>query len=107
MTARGIKLPITIISGFSTLLASPPVSPDLIKPTNWFYQILLGWYYWAKANNKILLVPYNLSIGIISVYVVLGVAYELAKHYKMSAFSTSLVSLMAFMCVATPPTMAY
>lgn len=98
-------IPFTIIGGFSTLLASPPVSPDLIKPTNWFYQVLLGWYYWAKANNNALLVPYNLSIGIISVYVVLGVAYELAKHYKMPPFSTALVSLMSFMCVATPPTM--
>lgn len=96
-------VPYTVIGGFSTLLASPPVNPQMIKPTNWFYQFLLGWYYWAKANNKILLIPYNLSIGIISVYVVLGVAYQLAKHYKLSPFPTSLVALMSFLCVASAP----
>lgn len=98
-------IPYTVIGGFSTLLASPPVNPQLVKPTNWFFDFLLGWYYWAKANNRMLLVPYNLSIGIISVYVVLGIAYQLAKHYKMPAFSTCLVSLMSFLCIATPPSM--
>lgn len=97
-------VPYTVIGGFATLLASPPVDPKLVKPTNWFFKILLGWYYWAKANSQALLTPYNLSIGIISVYVVLGVAYQLAIHYKMSAFPTCLVSLMSFLCIASPLT---
>lgn len=97
-------VPYTVIGGFSTLLANPPVDPKMVKPTNWFFDFLLGWYYWAKANSAALLTPYNLSIGIISVYVVLGVAYQLAKHYKMAAFPTCLVSLMSFLCIASPLT---
>lgn len=94
-------VPYTVLGGFSTLIASPPVDPKLIKPSNWFFKLLLGWYYWEKANSKALLIPYNLSIGIISVYVVLGVAYQLAKHYKLAAFPTSLISLMSFLSISS------
>ena len=36
------------------------------------------------------MIPYNLTIGAISIYVVLGVAYRLCKYYKMDTISINM-----------------
>ncbi|HIY93035.1 PTS sugar transporter subunit IIC [Companilactobacillus sp. HBUAS56275] len=97
-------VPFTVIGGLALMIANPPVNSQLVKPTNWFNDFLLMWMHWAKANYDLLATPYNLSIGIISIYVVLGVSYRLAQHYNMTAFPNSLVALMTFFAVAAPPT---
>ena len=96
-------VPFTIIGGIALMIANPPVNTDLVKPTNFFNNFLLAWMHWAQGNYDILTVPFNLSIGIISVYVVLGVSYQLAKSYKMAAFPNSLVALMTFFAVVAAP----
>lgn len=96
-------VPFTIIGSLALMLANPPVNTELVKPTNFFNNFLLGWMKWANANYDTLTVPYNLSIGIISIYVVLGVSYRLAQSYKMTAFPNALVALMTFLAVVAPP----
>lgn len=96
-------VPFTVIGGLSLMIANPPVNEQLVHPTNWFYDFLLLWLHWANQNSNLLTIPFNLSIGIISIYVVLGVSYRLADYYKMAALPNSLVALMTFMAVATPP----
>lgn len=71
-------VPFTVIGGLALMIANPPVNTQLVKSTNWFNDFLLMWMHWAKANYDLLATPYNLSIGIISIYVVLGVSYRLA-----------------------------
>ncbi len=44
-----------------------------------------------------------MTIGIISIYVVLGVSYRLAKTYHMEAFTNSLTALFVFLCLAGVP----
>lgn len=97
-------VPFTVIGGIALMLANPPVNTQLVKPTNWFNDFLLMWMSWAKTNYNLLTIPFNLSIGIISVYVVLGVSYRLAQSYKMAALPNALVALMTFFAIATPPT---
>lgn len=97
-----ITIPLTIIGGFAMLLAVPPVSAGL-QPTNIFNEFLLAWQSWAASNNAILMAPYNLTIGAISVYVVFAVAYALAKEYKMDGMSNALIALFLFWLTSAAP----
>lgn len=97
-----VLVPVTIIGGFAILLAMPPVNADL-QATNFFFSILCAWRDWAAANIGTLMIPYNLTIGAISIYVVLGVAYQLCKSYKMDPISNLISTLLVYLCVAGIP----
>lgn len=98
-----ILVPITIIGGFAILLAMPPVDAS-VKATNLLTSFLCAWRDFASAHATTLLIPYNLTIGAISIYVVLGVAYRLCKHYKMDTISNLITTLLVYLCVAGIPT---
>lgn len=100
-----ILVPITIIGGFAILFAMPPVGADM-EATNIFTSLLVAWRDWAAAYGAILMVPYYLTIGIISIYVVLGVAYRLCVHYEMDIITNVITALLVFLCVAAIPEMA-
>lgn len=51
---------------------------------------------------KILTVPYNLSMGLISVYMAFTIAYSYAKALKMQAVTSALNSMLVFLIVAAP-----
>lgn len=97
-----VLVPVTIIGGFAVLLAMPPVSAGL-KDTNFITSLLLAWKSWAATNMNTLLIPYNLTIGIISIYVVLGVSYQLAKTYLMDVTTNMITALLVFLCIAGIP----
>lgn len=59
--------------------------------------------YEAESNiYSTLMVPYNLSMGLISVYMVFTIAYTYAKALKLQAVTTALNSLLVFLVVAAP-----
>ncbi len=95
-----VIIPMTIIGGFACLLAVPPVPSTVTEPSNFFYAFLLAWQSWANANSAILMTPYNLTIGIISIYVVAGVAFQLAKQYQLDPINNMLSALFVFLCVS-------
>lgn len=97
-----ITIPLTIIGGFAMLLAVPPVSAGL-QPTNIFNEFLLAWQAWAATYYQVLITPYNLTIGAISVYVVFAVAYMLAKEYKMNGMSNGIIALFIFWMTSAEP----
>lgn len=94
-----VMIPITIIGGFACLLAVPP-APVGLTGGNIFADFLLAWQAWAAANASVLMVPYHMTIGIISVFVVCGVAYQLAQTYKMDGVNNMLCALLVFLCVS-------
>jgi PTS system cellobiose-specific IIC component len=94
-------VPLTIIGGFSILLASPPV-PANLKATNFFANFLLGWQSWAKMHSAALMAPFNLTIGALAIYVVAAVTYYLTVHYKMNLITNLIGSLFVFLVVAAP-----
>lgn len=98
-----ILIPFTVIGGIALMIANPPVDLEVIKPTNFFFQFLIAWKNWATEWSSLLTLPFNLTIGIISVYVVLGVSYRLSKTYHMEAFPNSLTALFVFLCIAGVP----
>lgn len=102
-----ITIPLTIIGGISLLIASPPVDPTMVKPTNFFFKFLLAWYDWAVANGETIITPFIMTMGIMSLFVAGAVAYNLAKHYKskintIDPFSASMISMVVFLLVAAP-----
>lgn len=92
-------IPVTIIGGFACLLAAPPVPTDLVGG-NIFADFLLAWSAWATANASVLMIPYYMTIGIISIYVVCGVAYQLSQTYKMDGVNNMLCALLTFLCIS-------
>lgn len=98
-----ILIPFTVIGGISLMLANPPVDLEVIQPTNVFFQFLIAWKNWATDWASLLTIPFNLTIGIISVYVVFGVSYRFAKYYDMDGLSNGLTALFVFLCVAGVP----
>lgn len=97
-----VLVPVTIIGGFACLLAMPPVAATL-EPTNFFFQLLCMWRDWSAVHMNTLLIPYNLTIGIISIYVVLGIAYQMASTYQMNSISNMICCLLTYLCVAGVP----
>lgn len=95
-----LLIPLTIIGGFACLLAVPPVPSTITEPSNFFYAFLLGWQSWASANSTYLMIPYQLTISILSVYTVVGIAYYLAKSYKLDGMSNAIASLLVFLTVS-------
>ena len=59
-------------------------------------------YSTEDAIYKILMVPYDLSMGLISIYMAFTIAYSYAKSLKMQAVTTALNSLLVFLIVAAP-----
>lgn len=101
--AMGILIPLTIIGGFSILLAQPPVNPETMTDTNFFNHLMLMWYNWAQANISVLMIPYNLTLGAISLYVVAAVAYRLAERYQLPKLESGFTALFVYLCIGAAP----
>lgn len=95
-----VMIPVTVIGGLAILLAMPPVPATVTAGSNFFFDLLLAWKAWATANAGVLMLPYYLSIGIISLYVVMGVSYRMAKTYEMDPINNMISALFVFLCVS-------
>ncbi len=95
-----MTIPFAVIGGIFLILAQPPVDPTKVKATNFFLQFMLSWHSWATANASVLLMPYNLTLGLLAVYAVFGISYSLAEKYEMDRINTALSALFVFLAVS-------
>jgi PTS system cellobiose-specific IIC component len=95
--------PLTILGGFALILATPPVDPKVIKPTNIFNKFLLAWKTWSVDNAFVLNTPYNLTMGLLGLFSVIAVAYFLLQKYKMNILSGVIIATLTFLAVVAPP----
>ena len=95
-----ILITVTIIGGFAILIAQPPIPASITEPSNFFYAFLLAWKSFAGAHIGTLLIPYDLTIGIISLYVVCGVSYTLATRYGLNGINNMLSAMLVYLCVS-------
>lgn len=63
---------------------------------------LFHWYTTESAIYKALMVPYNMSMGLIAVIMSFAIAYTYAKMLKMKPFVNGIGSLILFLMVASP-----
>lgn len=91
-----VAMPFIIVGSFILIFAFPPFAEDT---TNAFGRV---WLDFATKNFDAIMMPFNMSMGIMTIFVSLGVAYSLAKAYKMDGITSAVLSLMSFLLVASP-----
>lgn len=95
-------MPFMIVGSFLLVFAYPPFSPT----TTWGFA--RAWLDLARQFEGRILTPFDMTMGIMSIYICAAIAYNLGKHYVTSyaldPFMCAMLSLMAFLLVAEPKT---
>lgn len=86
-------LPFIIVGSFFLIFAFPPV------PADWAIAE------WAKSNVANILIPYRLTMFIMSLYISFGIGYNLARSYKIDPLSGAQISVAAFLLTIMPQVM--
>ncbi|AVJ19658.1 PTS cellobiose transporter subunit IIC [Serratia sp. MYb239] len=89
-------MPFLIVGSIMLIVANPPFDADT---TSGFGR---AWLSFAKTHWNTITMPFFMTMGLMSVFVAIGTAYSLAKHYGLDALTAGLLSLMAFLLAAAP-----
>lgn len=93
---------LTLIGAIFQIMANPPVTAQMMAEGGIMPTLFGWWFNFATAYKNILMVPYNMTVGLFAVSAAFAIAYQLAKRYGMSAISSGIVSLTVFLIVAAP-----
>ncbi len=95
-------MPFMIVGSFLLVFAYPPFSPD----TTWGFA--RAWLDLAKEFEGRILTPFDMTMGIMSIYICAAISYNLGKHYEkahqLDPFMCAMLSIMAFLLIAAPKT---
>ncbi|MGN4727992.1 PTS sugar transporter subunit IIC [Bacillus cereus group sp. MYBK181-1] len=83
-------LPFIIVGSFFLIVAFPPLPKDS------FISV------WALKNQTSILIPYRLTMFIMSLYIAFGIGYNLAKSYKLDALSGAQLAVCSLFLTLTP-----
>ncbi|WP_437612374.1 PTS sugar transporter subunit IIC [Erwinia sp. V71] len=90
------SMPFLIVGSFMLLFAHPPFSAD----SEWAFA--RWWLDMVARYSEQIMMPYNMTMGVMAVYIAAGISYNLAQSYKMNGFMAACLSLMSFLLVASP-----
>lgn len=65
---------------------------------------LFGWFTTESATYRLIYAPYNMTMGLLSVFVVFMIGYNYAKSLGMKPMQNGIVALICFVMVAAPAT---
>lgn len=83
-------LPLIIVGSFFLIIANPPL------PQDW------GIYQFLTANAAKILLPYRMTMYIMTMYATFGIGYSLSKSYDLDGVSGGILSTIAFMLTMVP-----
>ncbi|WP_119864480.1 PTS sugar transporter subunit IIC [Clostridium isatidis] len=83
-------LPLIIVGSLFILIGIPPL------PDEWAITQFL------KANNSVSMLPYRVTMYIMTLYACWGIGYSLAKSYKLDGVTGGTLSAMAFLLTIVP-----
>ena len=89
-------MPFIIVGSFLLILAFPPFAEDT---QNGFGR---AWLDFAGKNFDMIMMPFNMTMGIMTIFVSMGIGYSLARAYQMDGITSTCLSLMCFLLVAAP-----
>lgn len=87
-------LPLIIVSSMFMVIAFLPSS----MPESW------GITKFLADNQARILLPYRMSMYIMTIYAVFGIGYSLAKSYKLDGLSGGILAELAFLLTIIPTT---
>lgn len=93
-----VAMPFIIIGSFALVFAFPPFDADT---QNSFGR---AWLDFSSANFDNLMMPFNMTMGIMAVFVAMGIGASLARAYKMDGITCAALSVMSFLLIASPAT---
>ncbi|QIR25372.1 PTS sugar transporter subunit IIC [Kluyvera genomosp. 3] len=91
-----LALPFMIVGSFMLVFIFPPFSPD----TSWSFA--RAWLQFSLDHRESLMLPFNFSMGIMTLFISVGVAASLARHHELDPLTSGMLSLMGFLLVAAP-----
>lgn len=83
-------LPLIIVGSFFLIVAFPPLPESL------------GITQFLKANAGTILLPYRMTMYIMTMYATWGIGYSLAKSYKLDGVTGGILASIAFMMTIVP-----
>ncbi|HZJ87157.1 MAG TPA: PTS sugar transporter subunit IIC [Erysipelothrix sp.] len=83
-------LPLIIVGSFFLILGNPPL------PQKW------GIYKFLTENAPLIVLPFRMSMAIMSLYATFGIGLSLAESYDLDGLSGGIISTMAFLMTITP-----
>lgn len=83
-------LPLIIVGSFFLIIANPPL------PQDW------GIYKFLTENAATILLPYRMTMYIMTMYATFGIGYSLSKSYDLDGVSGGILSTIAFMLTMIP-----
>jgi PTS system cellobiose-specific IIC component len=89
-------LPFMIIGSFMLVFIFPPFDPD----THWGFA--RSWLDFSVRYRNQLMLPFNLSMGVMTFFISVGIGASMGKHYKLDPIMSGLLAFMAFLLVAAP-----
>ena len=94
--------PLALLGGLTLILTSPPVNLNTMKPTNFLFKFLIAWKHWAIANGLEVELLFRASLGIMALFVCMGIAHSLAKSYDMDPIGNMVISATCFLISSAP-----
>ena len=89
-------IPFLIVGSCLLAFAFPPFDPSTDNG------LAQAWIQFATRYQQEILTPFNMTMGMMTLFITAGVAFSLASRYSMSTFSSTMLALMSFMLVSSP-----
>lgn len=100
-------IPLTLLGAVFSIIANPPITEALMEEGGWYASLFGWWYNFALTYRAELLLPTNMTMGLLSIVAVMAISYNLAKAYNLKSISVSLTALVMFLIVSAPAVPAY
>ncbi|EUJ22763.1 PTS system diacetylchitobiose-specific transporter subunit IIC [Listeria grandensis FSL F6-0971] len=84
------SLPFIIVGSMFLIVAFPPVPESTAL------------YKWSQEHLFEILIPYRMTMFIMSLYITFGIGYNLAKSYKLDPLSGAQIAVASFLLTLTP-----
>ncbi len=85
-----------MIGSFALILVSPPIDYNQLSTSNIFYGLIKGWTKFSVFAGEPLNLIYTITLGCLSLYVVVGITYFLSKTYTMEPLIPIFLNLGSF-----------
>lgn len=93
-------VPLFTLGSFALVLISPPV--DYTTMNDGILKLIMQyWQIFADFSSPVLNYVYMVSMSLMSLYIAIGVSYNLCKHYKMNTIMPILITTATFIISAS------